>query len=159
MSVGGTETGDVLLHSHSGTYICSSLEHVIFSQLLYIWWAEKEKQKNGDLGKMMIAKVAVIVVYHHFALFVPHKKEQGKWSSMNEKQKQTDTGSNEHALEKGVKWMDSRNMLASGNCVRWKRTTQGKRGRKMNLYLFNNSLMSCHRFCSRWRETNIAGYI
>lgn len=66
----------------------------------------------------MAAKVVVIVVYHQFALCVPHKKEPGKWSSMNEKQRQIDTGSNEHALEKGVKWMDSRNMLASGNCVR-----------------------------------------
>lgn len=66
----------------------------------------------------MIAKFAAIVVYHHFALFVPQEKGHGKWSSMSDKQKQTDTGSNEHALEKGVKWMDSRNMLASGNCVR-----------------------------------------
>lgn len=66
----------------------------------------------------MIAKFAAIVVYHHFALFVPHEKGHGKWSSMSDKQKQTDTGSNEHALEKGVKWMDSRNMLASGSCVR-----------------------------------------
>lgn len=51
----------------------------------------------------MIAKFAAIVVYHHFALFVPHEKGHGKWSSMSDKQKQTDTGSNEHALEKGVK--------------------------------------------------------
>lgn len=49
----------------------------------------------------MIAKVAAIVVCHQFALFVSHKKEPGKWSSMNEKQRQIDTGSNDHALEKG----------------------------------------------------------
>lgn len=66
----------------------------------------------------MVAKVAAIVIYHQFALFVPLKKGRGKWTSMNEKQRQTDTGSNEHALEEGIKWMESRNMLASGNGVR-----------------------------------------
>lgn len=115
MAFGGSETGVALSFTVTWRSISAVISNIQGFHNHFASGEQKRKNKRMViLKKMMIAKVADIVAYPQSALFVPHKTGSGKWSSINEKPKQTDPGSNECSPERNVKWPDSRNMLASG---------------------------------------------